>query len=148
MDNVSSNKSWHWKYFRFCKSVEGEGVNYIVEGWLIVDVTSTHSEDSTHSTRCALYQGPKPNRPQGNPGLLPSQMQLYCHSWRIIHVKDMNCHLVPEVFYGVHIWTFVWLIHDFHILVLKGIPNGSDCVGRSIISYKEKDVLEGGSCSG
>ena len=65
-------------------------------------------ENSTHSMRYAPHQGPtdKPSRFQGKPGLEHS-VQLRCRGWRIIHVTDMNRHLVTEVFYGVHIRNFV-----------------------------------------
>ena len=53
-------------------------------------MTTKCSKDSTHSLRYVPYQGPKPNRPQSNPGLLHSHTQLFCRSWRIIHVANMN----------------------------------------------------------
>ena len=80
--------------FLFCKSVEGN--NGIVEGWLIVCVNNGCIEDSMLSTWHALYQGPKPNIPQGNPVLLQSHMQLYCRSWMTIHGMDINHGLVPK----------------------------------------------------
>ena len=58
----------------------------------------------------------------------------------------MNRNLVPAVFYGVHIQTFRWPIHDIHVLVLQEIPAGSDCVAQRIILEQDKVVLEGGSC--
>ena len=73
---------------------------------------------------------------------------LFCHCWRIIHVTNMNRHLDQEMFYGVHIWTFGWPIHDFHVLVLQEICSGLGCVGRSIILNQDIVVLEGGSNPG
>ena len=106
----------HKKELIFCKSLKG--INGIIEGWLIVGVTTMWREDSTHPTRHAPYQGPQPNRPQGNRSLLHSHTQLCCCSWRIIHVTNIDQHLAPKVFYEVHIRTFGWPIHDFHGLVL------------------------------
>ena len=53
-------------------------------------MTTKCSKDSTHSLRYVPYQGPKPNRPQSNPGMLHSHTQLFCRSWRIIHVANIN----------------------------------------------------------
>ena len=61
---------------------------------------------------------------------------------------DINHHLIPEMFYGVHIRIFGWPIHGFQILVLKETTSGSVCVGRIIILDQDKVVLEGGSCPG
>ena len=64
-----------------------------------MSVSTTRSENSTHSMRYAPYQVSNLNRaPQGNPGLLHIHTQLYWSSWRIIHVTDMNLYLVPGVF--------------------------------------------------
>ena len=77
----------------------------------------------------------------------PGHTQFCCRSWRIIHVTDMNRHLVPEVLYGVRIRTFGWPVHDFLVLIIQEIPGGSGCVWRSLILDQDK-VLEGGSCPG
>ena len=92
----------------------------------------TCSNDSTHSTQHSPYQFSEPNRPHGNPDLLHSLTQLCWCSWRIIHVTSMNRHLVPEVFYGVHIRIFGWQIHDFHVLILQWqyLGPGQCCSGR------------------
>ena len=105
-----------------------EGISGILEGWLIVGVTARHSEHTMHWTRHALYQGPKPNRPQGNPGLLHSSTKLCWRSWRIIHVMDMNHHLIPEVFYGVHILSFGMT----HPWVLQPGYTGKSLVARVV----------------
>ena len=90
--NVRSKISWHWKFFKFCKSVEW--ISGIVEGWFIVGVTNTRSEDGTPSTRPAPYQSPKPNRLQGgNPGLLHSHT---------------HCAAIVGVSYMSRIWTAIW----------------------------------------
>ena len=47
-------------------------------------VTTRHSEDSMHWMRHAPYWGPKPNRSQGNPGLLHSHTELCYHGESII----------------------------------------------------------------
>ena len=143
-NDVHSKTSWHWTFFEFCYSVEG--INGIIEVWIIVGVSTTRSENSTHSTRHAPYQVSNLNRAQGNPGLLHIHTQLYWSSWRIIHVTDMNLYLVPGVFWGVHSRTFGWPIHDFHVLVLQEIICGLGCGGRSIILNQNKVFLEGSSC--
>ena len=62
INNDRSKNIWHWKFSKFRKSVDG--INGIVEGWLIVDVTTTRSQDSTHSTWHSPYQVSKTNSPR------------------------------------------------------------------------------------
>ena len=55
----------------------------------------------------------------------------------------MSRHLVPKMFYVVHIKAFRWPIHDFHVLVIQEIPSGVGYVGRSIILNQDPVDLEG-----
>ena len=105
MNNVRSKKTWHWKIFKFCKSVKG--TNGIVDGWLIMGMTTKRSEDNTHSTRHAPYQGPMPNRPTALPPChlrtrarpsvwcklnLGSSVKIQCWQWRVPQTRYSLAH--------------------------------------------------------
>ena len=132
---MSVAKKLTMKIFKFSDFVEG--MHVIVQGSLIVRVTTTLSEDSMCSMQHAPFQGPKCNRPQGNAGLQHCHTQLCCRSWRVIHVIDMNHRLVPDVFCGVHIRTFGWSVHDFHIVVLQEFPICSGYVAHGAIQHNQ-----------
>ena len=50
----------------------------------------------------------------------------------------MNRYVVPELFSGVDIPIFLWPTHK--------IPNGSGCVGQSIILDQDKTFVNGRFC--
>ena len=107
-----------------------------------------HAQQGQHAVhRYAPYQGPKPNRPQGNPGLLYSHTLLCCRSKMFIHVMDMNSHLAPGCSMGL-IYLDSWMANPrFPRTDSREIRGGSGCMGRSIILDQNKIVLEQG-CSG
>ena len=63
-----------------------------------------------------------------------------CRSWKFIHITDINHHLIQEVFYGVHIWSFVWPIHNFYISVFQEIWSCLGCGGTALDGEVNHDV--------
>ena len=56
--------------------------------------------------------------------------------WRIIHVMDLNRHLIPDVSYRVQIWTFGWQTHDFHLLLARVVWGGEISWTRTKLFWK------------
>ena len=101
MKNVRSKKGYHWKLFKFFKLVEG---NVIIESWLMVGMTITHSKDSTHSIWHAPYQGPKLN------ALGPSDAIWRCRSGSKL-AQVMACCLTAPSHYLNQCWIIISKVH-------------------------------------
>ena len=110
MNHVDRKKRWHWKSVKFYKLVER--INGIVEVWLIVGVTTTCSKTSVHSMQHAPYQGPKPNMPHDNPGMLQGHMQL-CSLFGELSISQMWTSDLSQTCYMGLISRF-WMANPWH----------------------------------
>ena len=93
-------------------------------------------------TRHALPQCPHLSRPNYSSLWVDSLMQFGQIKRRSIHVSDTDWHLIPGMFYWVHVWTHSWSVHDLGVLLVQKCHCVTCYMWWGSVLYKHKFLTE------
>ena len=101
---------------------------------------SSFIESSPHTTRHALHQCPHLYHPRCSPHLADSMTQFGKIERRTILISDPEWHLIPYIFYPVHVWTHNWSVHGLDVMLAQKYHCITCYMWEGIVWHKHKMI--------